>query len=68
MTQRLLSDVESVGAKTAAHLYDAGIITVQDVREASAQELISVESVGVSKLRKLIALDRDTEPEPEVVT
>jgi predicted flap endonuclease-1-like 5' DNA nuclease len=67
MTQRLLSDVESVGAQTAAHLYDAGIITVQDVKEASAQELIAVESIGVSKLGKLIALDRDPEPEPEAV-
>ena len=67
MSQRLLSDVESVGAQTAAQLYDAGYVTVQDIREASAQELIAVEGVGVGKLGKLIALDREPEPEPEAV-
>lgn len=61
MSQRLLSDVESVGAQTAAHLYDAGYVTLEDIREATAEDLITVDGIGVGKLSKLIALDRDTE-------
>ena len=61
MTQTLVSDIDLIGNQTAAYLYDAGYITLEDVREATAEELIDVEGVGVGKLGKLIALDRDTE-------
>lgn len=61
MTQTLVSDIDLIGNQTAAYLYDAGYVTLEDVREATAEELIDVEGVGVGKLGKLIALDRDAE-------
>jgi NAD-dependent DNA ligase len=61
MIQTLISDIDLIGNQTAAHLYDAGYTTLEDVREATAEELIDVEGVGVGKLGKLIALDRDKE-------
>ena len=61
MSATKLTDLDYLGPTTKARLIDNGYHTTDDIRRASAEELLSVPGVGVTILGRLI----DTE-EPEV--
>ena len=58
-----ISDLPGVGEHTAAQLLEAGFETLQEVRDASAVDLLAVDSVGPATVRQLM----DAEPaEPDL--
>ena len=58
-----ISDLPGVGDHTAAQLHEAGFETLQEVRDASAVDLLAVDSVGPATVRQLM----DAEPaEPDL--
>lgn len=58
-----ISDLPGVGEHTAAQLHEAGFETIQEVREATAVDLLAVDDVGPATVRQLM----DAEPaEPDL--
>lgn len=49
-----LSDLEGIGDKIADRLQEAGFETVDDVQEATVEELVDVEGIGKSRAKNLV--------------
>jgi NAD-dependent DNA ligase len=63
MTRKLVSDVTWIGESTASRLFDQGFVYTEDLREARAEDLLSIKGIGVMKAGRLCALGQD----PEVI-
>jgi N utilization substance protein A len=62
-----LADVEGIGEKTAAKLAEAGIATVGDALDKTAEELAEIPGLGEKSAEKILEAARafDARPEPE---
>ena len=58
-----IADIHFIGRTTAARLLDHGYRSTDDLREASAEELVEIEGIGIGKAIRLI----DVEREPEAI-
>jgi transcription termination/antitermination protein NusA len=62
-----LTDVEGIGEKTAGKLAEAGISTIGDVLDKTAEELAEIPGLGGKTAEKILEAARsfDSRPEPE---
>ena len=62
-----LTEVEGIGEKTAGKLAEAGITTVGEVLDKSAEELAEIPGLGEKSAEKILEAARafDARPEPE---
>ena len=59
-----VSDLEFVGEKIAARLYDSGYRSTSDLQKASAEDLLAIDGIGIATVYRLL----DVENEPQAVT
>lgn len=59
-----ISNLEFVGERIAARLIDSGYRTTSDLQEASAEDLLAIDGIGIATVYRLL----DVENEPQVVT
>ena len=63
MRQMTLSEIPGVGEKTAAKLTEAGIETLADLLEKSAEELSEIPGIGAATAEKILESARAAEEE-----
>jgi ERCC4-type nuclease len=61
MTDKLISQIDWIGNKTAARLLDHGYRSTDELADATAQELVEIDGIGIGKAARLI--DEPREPE-----
>ena len=48
-----ITDIKGIGAKTAKSLYEAGFKTIEELKKASAADILSIKGIGKSALTKI---------------
>jgi excinuclease UvrABC nuclease subunit len=61
MTDKLIADIDWIGRKTATRLLDRGYRSTDELADATAQELVQIDGIGIGKANRL--LDEPREPE-----
>jgi len=62
MTDKLISQIDWIGNKTAARLLDHGYRSTDELADATASELVEIEGIGIGKATRLIDEPRKEEP------
>jgi excinuclease UvrABC nuclease subunit len=61
MTDKLISQIDWIGNKTAARLLDHGYRSTDELSDATAQELVQIEGIGIGKATRLLDEPRESE-------
>jgi N utilization substance protein A len=60
-----VAEIEGIGEKTAERLAEAGIATLADLLEKSAQELAEIPGIGEKSAEKILEAARELEQAPQ---
>ena len=62
MTDKLISEIDWIGHKTATRLLDHGYRSTAELADATAQELVEIDGIGIGKATRLLDEPRKEEP------